>query len=781
MARDGMLLTNKHPQQQRKSIVVLATALLSFFYYWGKKRRIIIESSLQQETSSPYLGRFRQMSGSSVLRELPLPSPDSSNPASSSSNRGTQQDRSDASCAAAAPCCLCPHALAQESQIYGRTMRRKNNHHERATSSTWLGWKTSLAPHSVTQIVSNRDGTILAAATDGGTVSLLRGSDGKVIATRQVSTTSTHLAFVPRHNDQDGDTLLIQTPVSAEGEEIVNCVVVSNIQGAKLNGVPQSAAEASRQMKVRSLPQKAPGWTDMARVTALYKEPAVLLLVAVTLQGQFCLFDWNLEQGTLQKVTDNIPLKLSNDDKEWAVDYRLGFQTQPVYDQIYIVFCAYTPGAAALAWLNPFSHQCVSHIPLPVRAAQVGVFVPLPCFEATLAVGIAIQKDSTTRLHVYQVVVEETMGLAVLSKPHLVFGLPINCSLHEVSLATTLDEEVYTFAYQFWREGQPVVAEVHPTESSLAAIGKIRYLIKTDQFDEADKMLAAIGETDLDPLADFHPSEVSSARLQSLVSKQMPQPDHVHKCLQGLKEGAMTLNSTAVERFAQACEMISDRVLERPVDQQIVVIDNVLGFVSGAIDSTLPLSNTAVKDVETKLRDRKNALLFVNLVPKEDKAHLTGIRSTTDLLGKLLASKCYLLTEKLWERQEGQAERISVDQILEAIVKVPATHDPAGYLPLLKNTLFPNLTIHNDLLPILRAWACESADGMDENEVGLSAAISLLEVSLTGIFVLIVAKGYLLTSFFVECARWNSRSPAAIALLVCHRQPICGRAAISNG
>lgn len=296
-----------------------------------------------------------------------------------------------------------------------------------------------------------------------------------------------------------------------------------------------------------------------------------------------------------------------------------------------------------------------------------------------------------------------------------------------------------------------MVAEVHPAESSLATIGKIRYLVKMDQFDEADKILATIGETDLDPLADFHPSEISSARLQSLVSKEMPKPDHIHKCLQGLKEGAMTLNPTAIERFAQACEMIPDRVLERPVDQQILVIEKVLGFVSEAIDSNLSLANTGVKDMEKKLSDRKNALLFVKLVPKEDRVHLTGIRSTTDLLSKLLANKCYLLTQKLWERQEGQTERISVDQMLEVFVQLPASHDPSGYLPLLKNILFPNMTIHNDLLPILRAWACESADGMDENEVGLSSAISLLEVRLTDVLVLIFAKKISHAFFFRLC------------------------------
>jgi len=135
-----------------------------------------------------------------------------------------------------------------------------------------------------------------------------------------------------------------------------------------------------------------------------------------------------------------------------------------------------------------------------------------------------------------------------------------------------------------------------------------------------------------------------------------------------------------------------------------------------------------IKDVENILRDRRRALRFVAAIPDVEASDaLLGIKSTQDLLKNLLSRGDYLLIQKLWDWEGGKG--LSVDMLLAEIVNLPSTVDPVAYLPLLKHILLPNLTIHHELLPILRAWTCHTADSMDENQVGLPPAIALLEVS----------------------------------------------------
>ena len=671
------------------------------------------------------------MTSSPALHEVPLPETATEGViGSKATDEGTRNINKNSS---NHPCCLCPHAIARDSQIYGRTERRKRDESENLYESTSLffSWQTSLAPHRVTQIVSNRDGSILAAATNAGTVSLLRGSDGKVLATRQVAkNTSASLSFVS--NADDGDTLLIQTP-SASQDDPVHCVVVSNIQGLKLNGRPESAAEAARQLKISAVPRNLPAWKETARVTALYENPHTLLLTAVTQQGQLRLFAWDLAQNVVTVRKEAVSLQLSTDEEtEWVVDHRLGLATQSVCEQNYVVFATYAPGKAALAWLDPIVGHCVSHVPLEIRVGQMGAFLPLESHEATLAVAMAVKTETATQINVYQQVVEETMGLIVLSKPHLIFSVPVEAPLRELSLSEVLHSDIYAFEFQYSRKGTFLVSELRPSESSLASIGKIRYLLQVGKFDQADELLASLDDENLDPLASFHPSEVASRRLKKMVSENRTQSEDITSCLERLAAGAATMNKTAIATFAQACEMIPDKALGESVDQQIAVIVRVLRFIDNAIEAEAALDTSEIKAVENKLQDRRRALRFVAALPDEIVSmNLIGIKSTRDLVQKLLVDKQYLLIEKLWEWEGSNG--ISVDVLLEEMVKLPAHVDPTGYLPVLKNVLFPNLFVHHELLPIFLAWCCESADLMDENDVGLSTAVKLLEVVQNGV------------------------------------------------
>ena len=89
----------------------------------------------------------------------------------------------------------------------------------------------------VNAVTSNRDGSVIVAATDAGIVSLMRGSDGQVLATRKVSSSfakeeaSIHLSWISQ------ERLLIECPTDNDGASTSTSTLtlVSNIHGKTLN------------------------------------------------------------------------------------------------------------------------------------------------------------------------------------------------------------------------------------------------------------------------------------------------------------------------------------------------------------------------------------------------------------------------------------------------------------------------------------------------------------------------------------------------------------------
>lgn len=173
---------------------------------------------------------------------------------------------------------ITPHVIAHQSWICGIVDEGEDNDDDQRMS---IRWKTSLAPHRILQVASNRNGSIVAATTDLGTVSILRGSDGKVLATRRVNVlsssaesqngmtthqlqeenddcnddynvaTCSHLSFVASalSSSNDSDALLV---FSSDHDGLA--LLISNIQGSKLNdNRPNVVAQASQAMNLHTV------------------------------------------------------------------------------------------------------------------------------------------------------------------------------------------------------------------------------------------------------------------------------------------------------------------------------------------------------------------------------------------------------------------------------------------------------------------------------------------------------------------------------------------------
>jgi hypothetical protein len=79
----------------------------------------------------------------------------------------------------------CSGTISGNAVAHGSNVTYVSNNPE----STVL-WKKSFEPDRVGRVTSNSEGSIVAVSTDGGTISLLRGRDGTVLATRRVSSSA---------------------------------------------------------------------------------------------------------------------------------------------------------------------------------------------------------------------------------------------------------------------------------------------------------------------------------------------------------------------------------------------------------------------------------------------------------------------------------------------------------------------------------------------------------------------------------------------------------------
>ena len=92
------------------------------------------------------------------------------------------------------------HASAHETFVLGITSNPNSNSNSDSVNNDdinntcsrslheqeWINWKTDLH-YQVSEVTSNHDGSIIAASTVDGSVSILNGSNGDVLLTKSIS------------------------------------------------------------------------------------------------------------------------------------------------------------------------------------------------------------------------------------------------------------------------------------------------------------------------------------------------------------------------------------------------------------------------------------------------------------------------------------------------------------------------------------------------------------------------------------------------------------------
>ena len=656
---------------------------------------------------------------------------------------------------------ICFHAMAHGSVVCGIGS---------SSSEDWITWKTSFAPHKVYRVASNHDGSIIVAATDGGTVSLLRARDGKVLATRRVSMSGgTHrpaeVAFVAdAHLHQSKDVLIILVPTAdqlANDTTDVNAILVSNIDGKRLNNDNvETVAEAAKNMSIDALKLNA-HCKDIETLQGCFLNAATVRFAAGEADGNVSIHDYDVETKRPVLVCKKIEAGEEEPTFLTSLDMRLQHCGN---DTTFLLLCGHSNTHTKLYWYDIVHLNMACDCILPTSPCKqtkpwLLALEPVKSFSdaSALAVAVAMKESSSAPngfVQVIQVFVEDTMGLAVLSSPHKVYQIPLNSSeanfsLQGIDLGALDGVGPYSFRFRTWFGCEHIECHEFITRDARiedGVVGKIRLLIHRGMYDEADQLLAA-NDCDVllsDPFAMFHMSEVALRRLQHLLSSgslgSEESMERARECLRRLIAGAVSSNEIGQQHLIEAADSVSvwPTNVYSSKKPTVALFSVALSAMITAFQTALQSANTDIgpklKGKKKELEERLSTMKCIEALLETDSSEIVldtpflESRSPSDVFLVLMEEGFFSVAEKLWRSEWGR--ELTAETSALSILSLLPSVDPRAYASVLKHAVFPRLTITHEAIPLIRAWACRCANAYDdhESELGLESSIYLLEV-----------------------------------------------------
>lgn len=653
---------------------------------------------------------------------------------------------------------LTSHALASGSFVFGVKQMNRNRNDE-----PWTTWKTSFAPYRVCRVASNRDGSIIACSTDVGTVALLRGEDGSVLATRKVVLeeesvlTAPYIAFIgnsPRNNCIDALIIWVPNPDPSRPE--LDFMLVSDIYSLALNDKNSlKIAEAARNMSVKSSLRLSHGASDVRAVCGFYLDEKNIRFVTIDERENIALLDYNYKQADKQPVDiQQSFLWKREDSRGTSINFDPGLHLHELRNGLcFVLFCAHEENATWIHCFDPIKVANVGEFTVPAeldnQRIKVLAFEPLITTspETVLALAVASQSNENAAIHVLQA----ELCASQLKTPHVVYTIPIHDLVESISLSSLsqLENGAYAFRYKVWQGSDNsfvkafVTAESGNRDGSL--IGKARLLIQAGHFDAADELVNSGHEITLvkDRYANFHPSEVALGRLQMILEEgkinQKESLAQAKLCLHRLASGCISGNEKARINLLEAAESIAGWAtpgssLYPPSLGEVTAALSTIVKTIEEVSNILPIEKQPVFHMKRQmLRYQLVALEYLSDVIQKDggakiagaSSRLQSSRNAGELFANLIAEGHFAIAEGMWK--SSLRPQISPEVAVGSILKIDCETDPKTYLCLLEEAVMPCLSINHELLPSLWMWACRMANEMDDRG-SISDAILLLEV-----------------------------------------------------
>ena len=633
------------------------------------------------------------------------------------------------------------HAVAHKTIVCGTVTR---------VDEEWITWKTSFAPHQVCRVASNLNGSIIAATMDNGTVSILRGSDGVVLATRRVAKEGirvpAEISFV------SDETLLIVPP-----EDGSTMILVSSIDGERLNSNNQGVvSEATRTMVIHSV--RFDSMDDIRTIRGNYFGENNIRFGLVDGDGKLSIYDYDIAQKHSKPVQSHV--RLGRDDKKnWEIDFDVGIRVQTVgANKIYLVVAASFESKTQLFWLDFETFNTVSDYIISkdgVRSPRLMSLELLSSCRGSVAVAIGFKfgssqpKIETRVLQAAELNNGESIGIV-----HEVFTIPVPSSVKSLSIAPIeiATGGLYSFRCKTWMGDEDHDCYIFKAANNYqdgSAIASVRLLATSERYDEANDLVRALGAESLicDPFARFHPSEIALCRLLQVLSSggidtTLVQNDS-REYIRQLVVAAHSGNEYGQLAFLSAANGILEWPDEKAMANPPSLTELVMalkGFLSAmtSVSSSFKGSlketfNSQVMSLEGRIEAFE--YLGSNILGKDPSVKLnfqfSGARSSKELLACLIQNGYFITAEQMWK--SSLRGKLSTEALVAAVLKITPAVDPREYASLLEEGVFPSLAINHELLPSLLTWSCETADAFDDangNCFGLDEAIFLLEVGL---------------------------------------------------
>ena len=683
---------------------------------------------------------------------------------------------------------FCPHAVSFGSFVYG--VRSSNTSAFRQTHENdcdadcdewgpWISWKQSFAPYNVCRVKSNHDGSIIVCSTDAGTVALLRGIDGAVIATRKVAlekgnqpVASPQISFLTQQpsllKSNGNDAIAIGVPSSDSSAFLL----VSNIDAKNLNhNNPLQVSEAARKMTIRKSLKFPRSTRDAAIVTTcgLFADPLRIRFLTLDKQDIIAAYDYDCSD----QIPEEQAMTIVNPDISWqsecekpkftSVDYSAGLRLHNLHQNTsFVMFSDFHSKGSSVRFLDPTRLTVAGSFEIPANSldktrkrAKLLALEPITSAmpESAFAVAIAFQASHESpcgaMIHVMQALVNHDEG--TLGPFHRVYAIRIDEPLNALSMAmfAPTDFGFYSFRYKIYKSDENYSCKVFAAGENNhdgSTIGKIRLLIRLGRFDEADHLVGSAGENRLiaDTYAEFHPSEIALGRLQRILKGgsigEKAKMLEAKQCFQRLSAGCLSGSGRAGNDLLEAAESIAQWAL--PTDDKtsptIAEVTAAIATVAKALEGVikrLPSEQHHVFEAKRRgLQDQLLTLKFIASLTRDHPGHkeefskrFQGSRNPAELFSHLLATEHFSAAKKLWNTHDLR-QYIGPEKAVECIILLGPDVDPSGYATvILENLIMPSLSISYELLPSLWVWSCKLADEFDKQGC-LEQAIILLQV-----------------------------------------------------